>query len=371
MQFNIDRNLFIEEINKANKIIDLKSQNIGYTYIKVSVEVDNIIIKSVNKNFSLKSVLKVGETLEVKSVGEFLIKGKQVIDILKKMNDNKVNIYLVEEDLLLITDEKSEFSVGTSETNIFVDKSFKQNGNHIVVKSDDLLKGIKQTIVAVNEQCTKVNLKGLNLTIDNGKFYLFATDNTRIAVREIDYIDSNLKEMSTTIPKDILSELLKVLDEKGDCKIINNENCINFIFGNVNAECGISEYKFPNLIKYTNIDYTTLLNVDHNQFTNLMWRADLTNDITKNNNVNFELSNSSIHLNSTAQNCTFKETFTGFEIEGEQYHSISFNARFMYDALKSFSVKNIQLKIKDKFSPIIVLSDEFPQLVHVVLPLIT
>ncbi|ASP27777.1 DNA polymerase III subunit beta [Spiroplasma corruscae] len=372
MFFSINRLSLIEEINKCNRIIDFKSPSPSITGISIEVSVDNLVLISTNSVISIKTCINVGEIdLIIKQPGNLLIRGKYFLDILRKMDDDIVNVSCVEENIVVLSGKKLEFSLNILDYNDFPIIAFREKGESIIVNCADLKKALNQTIISVNEYKQKIVLSGLNFSLKNDVFFITGTDGYRVSRKKINFWSSEIEEkFESNIPYKSVLEVIKLLPENGECKISIVDNYAMFIINKTVFQTSVLEGQFPDVNAVFPVDFNTTIFVDNKKFYKLISRADLPNDDNSIPVVNLILENEKIFIKSSIHQVgSYEEEFEEFELKGIDNQNISFNSKYLIDSLRSFETRMIEINLIDSKKPIVISSSEDDSLSQIILPM--
>ncbi|AUB31065.1 DNA polymerase III subunit beta [Spiroplasma floricola] len=371
MFFSINRLVFIEEINKCNRIIDAKTPTPSLSGILLEVEADKVSLISSNTSMSIKTIIDIGTSdLLIKETGSILIRGKYFIEILRRMDDETINISSVEDNLVFLSGEKSEFSLNILNYTDYPLIAFREKGNTVVVNNMDLKKSLNQTIISVNEWNQKIVLAGLNFSLDDSMFYITGTDGFRVSRKRTNILDKIPEKFETNIPHKSILEIIKLLPEKGECKIVSTESHVTFIINNTIFQTIILEGQFPNVNAVFPTDFNTTLYMENKKFFKLISRADIPSEDNASTVVNLILNNDSIFIKSNIHQIgSFEEVFKDFELKGLDEQNICFNSKYLIDSLKTFETKNIEINLIDSKKPIVISSSEDINLSQIILPM--
>lgn len=371
MFLKIERNYLIEELTKCNRIIDNKSFLPYSVGIFVECDGDCVSFTSMNTTISIKSKIFSGQGgLEFKDTGSFLIRGKYILEILKRMDDNFVSVSTVDDNLISLHGDKSEFSLNILDGSEFPTIAFKERGQIISLECEEFKRAISQTIISVNETNQKMVMTGLNLFASDQSLFVTGTDSFRVSRKEIYLSEKTTEEFNTNIPYKTILEIQKLLTDKGICKISLMDNTCCFTIGNTLIQTSVLEGIFPNVSAIFPEDFATKLIVENKKITKLISRADIPSDDNNPTPVNIMLQNQSIIIKSNIQQiASFEEEFTDFSLEGIEEQNIYLNPRFLLDSLKTFEAKTIEIQIIDEKKPIVICSDEEKTLKQIILPM--
>jgi DNA polymerase-3 subunit beta len=370
MKISINRNEFLDLITKNNKIVDPKSIVPALQGLFVDVLNDHITITSSNNIISIKANIKNGEHgLKIMESGSFLIKGKYLIDILRKMEDEIILLSNDEPNILYLKGENNEFFLNLMSDNSFPEIGFRENGEVCEISGAELRKAINQTIISVDEFNQKIVLTGLNFKIINNLFYVFGADQYRVS-RKIIELDQQFSEIiEGNLPMKTCIEIPRIFSDHDMVKIIFNESHIVIKSEDVIFQTSVIDGNYPDINKIYPTDYNSSIFVQRNKFIRLISRADIRDDEFNPSLVNLILKDEELLIKSTTQQIgSFSENFKDFELRGIDGQDVYFNAKFMLEALRTFDTENIEINLIDSMKPIILTSMQDLKLSHIILP---
>ncbi|QHX35557.1 DNA polymerase III subunit beta [Spiroplasma sp. TIUS-1] len=373
MNFKINRKKLIESLERVTRIIDHKSYVASLHGLVIQVNVDNICLIASNENVSIKDTIETDQyDLNIKEVGNILIKGKFVLDILKKMDDEIIKISNFEKNTVFITGKNNEFSLNILDYEDYPLIGFNRKGTEIIVNATDLRKAINKTIISVSEYNQKIVLRGINLKLEQNKLYLFGTDNYRVSRNIIELNENSNSSLQANIPFKSANEVVKLLADLDEIKIIFNEGTVSFVTKTAIFQTTLLEGKFPNVNAAFPKDFDTTIFAKTKDILHVIHRADIPNDEGKITVVNFIIDEKNITIKSSIKEIgNFSENFTDFELRGLDQQNISFNSKFLLDAIRVFETNQIEINLTDFRRPIVISSIEDPNLHQIVLPLST
>lgn len=372
MKFSIERNALLDELVKCNKIVDPKSINPSTSGIFVEIETDQITLTATNSNMSIKTSIKEGKkSLNIMEVGSFLIKGKYIIETLRKMEDELIDLSNPEENMLFIGGTNNQLYLNLLSCETFPGIGFRENGIEILVESSDLKKAINQTLISVEEYNQKIVLSGLNMSINQGQLYISGTDRFRVSRKTISVSGDIDSSFSKNIPYKSCFELTRVLGEDGICKIvISDDSHILFSYDNTLFQSTILEGIYPDIKRVFPDDFNSSIFVKKSKIMKAISRADIRDDEGSATLINFQLEEDVLFIKSnTIQIGSYQEEFRDFELKGIGGLNIFFNSKFMLDALRTFDTDLVKINLIDGKKPIVINSPSDSSLSHIILPM--
>ncbi|KNG79029.1 DNA polymerase III subunit beta [Mycoplasma sp. HU2014] len=370
MNIRINRMVLLDNLQKAVKVIDYKNTNPSLTGIYLNAENEKVSIISTNGTLSFKSILdNRNSDLEIKQEGKVIIKPKYVLEMLRKLEDEFVTLTMVEDSELTIRTHNSDFNVSVLNADDYPLIGFREKGTEIVLNPNEVKKTIYQVIVSMNENNKKLVLTGLNLKVEEDKVIFSTTDSFRISQKVVQANSKIVEHVDITIPYKTVSELPRLLDNAKNLKIILFEGYITFIIDNVVFQSNLIDGRFPNVQIAFPKEFETIISLKQRVISKLLSRFDFPTDDGMPSIVNIKVDNDKIYFKTSISEVgKYEEEFEDFSIEGNKNISISFNTRFLIEAIKTLDDEIIELKLINSTKPIILNNTRDEDLKQVILP---
>jgi len=374
MNLKMNRSILLDEIVKANKIIDPKNINPEMLGILVIVEPERVIFTSTNGSLNWKSFVNknIDPHLETKQVGKFLVKGKYFIDILRKMEDEVVELVVVEDSELIINGKNLKFKLQILDANQFPLIGFREHGNEIDLDPKEFKKAISQVIVSIDEFNKKIILTGMNLKGTQGASTLeiYTTDSFRISRRVLKLNKKLEFDIDINIPLKTLSELIRLADTYSEMKVIIIEGYLTVNFDNHSLfQSTLIEGKFPNVERAFPDEYATKVILNKSKIIKSINRANIGNEDNIAQTVTLDINSNVINLTSQSADIgNYDEKFTDFNFDGES-QLISFNIKFLLEALRTFDNDQLEFDFINASRPLEIKEFNNDSLKQLILPL--
>jgi len=374
MNLKMNRSILLDEIVKANKIIDPKNINPEMLGVLVIVEPERVIFTSTNGSLNWKSFVNknIDPHLETKQVGKILVKGKYFIDILRKMEDEVVELVVVEDSELIINGKNLKFKLQILDANQFPLIGFREHGNEIDLDPKEFKKAISQVIVSIDEFNKKIILTGMNLKGSQGasSLEIYTTDSFRISRRVLKLNKKLEFDIDINIPLKTLSELIRLADTYSEMKVIIIEGYLTVNFDNHSLfQSTLIEGKFPNVERAFPDEYATKVILNKSKIIKSINRANIGNEDNIAQTVTLDINSSVINLTSQSADIgNYDEKFTDFNFDGES-QLISFNIKFLLEALRTFDNDQLEFDFINASRPLEIKEFNNDSLKQLILPL--
>ncbi|MDR2992482.1 DNA polymerase III subunit beta [Bacillus cereus] len=372
MEFIVNHKQFTQALSEVNKAISTKSLIPILSGIKITADQSGITLIASNSNIFIEKFIPVSiedeKIATILKAGTIVVPAKYFIEIIKKMPSDIV-IKSKNEQTITIQSDEITLSLNGFAANEFPNVPLIDNHAEIQVETEQLIEVFKQTVFAVAKNESRPVLTGVHIELSNNKLICAATDSHRLAIHET-LLSSDVKA-NCIVPSATISELLKLMNSNSEFVYIYlSESHIIFTLGTTTLYSRLIEGKYPNISNLIPNEFKTVINVDRKKILQGVDRSSLLASEWTNNNVNLEIINeSTIKISSNASQIgKISETQQIDAIQGEKQLNISFDGRFMVDALRALKEETITLSFGGSMRPILIEAGEQSAAVHLISP---
>ncbi|ATZ18388.1 DNA polymerase III subunit beta [Williamsoniiplasma somnilux] len=370
MQLSINRSIFLEELSKANKIIDVRSVVPLLGGILIEVDVDKMTIISSSGTLSYKSVLnQQNSDLEIKEIGRILIKSKHILDMLRKIEDDFIDLTSIENNELRISTKNIEFNINILDSEEYPLIGFREKGVKINIDPKSLKQALNQTTISIYEWNKKIALTGANFKTEENNLIISTTDMHRISYKKIYLQNQNVEDINIIIPYKTIIELPKFIEGAKNIELVASEGYASFIIDNSIFQSNLIDGQYPKVEGVFPKEFTNTITVDSRKFLKTLSRADLPSDDGLAATINLKLTKEILFVRTNvAEIGNFEEEFKEFSIQGDGDLMINFNSKFLQEAIKTFEGEEIELKFVNSAKAVVINKKNEDNLKQVVLP---
>ena len=308
----------------------------------------------------------------IEKEGSIIIQGKYILDIVRKLPDEYINIEVIDELKIIIYTDNSEFNLNGINKNEYPNINLEKSKKIIYIKNKDFRNIINQTSFATSNDESRPVLTGINFKIIGNILECNATDSYRLAKKTIELEQYAEENYNFVVPSKNLIEFNKILDYGDDnieVHIFNNK--ILFIHNNLLFESRLINGNYPNTTNLWPTDSISTITVNLNELYNVIDRASILTSDKEKNIVTFDITEDTLLVKSSSAEIGRVEEKMKVERDNQERIKISFSAKYMMDALKSFECDFAQLSFFGEVRPIIVRGREEKSLEQLVLPIRT
>ena len=376
MKFTIQRDYFLNQLNDTLKAISPRTTLPILTGIKIDATDKGIILTGSDSEISIEITIQEnidGEKIvDIEEKGSVVLPGRFFVDIVKKLPGKTVNLSTNDQFKTLITSGHSEFNVSGLDPDQYPLLPQVSEDDAIKLPIKVLKNIIAQTNFAVSTSETRPVLTGVNWLIQDKELICTATDSHRLALRKLKLEDEDIEDKNVIIPGKALSELNKIVsDSEDDINIFFASNQVLFKVGHINFISRLLEGNYPDTTRLFPENYETKLGVNNSEFYHAIDRASLLAREGGNNVIKLSTDVNKLELSSTSPEIgTVKEEVTIEEVEGGSL-KISFNSKYMMDALKAIDNDDVHVEFFGTMRPFILKPKDDESVIQLILPIRT
>lgn len=290
---------------------------------------------------------------EIETEGSIVVSSKLFGEIIRKLPDETVEIFVDENNTVHINCNYSKFELIGQATDEFPSLPEVDDSDSISINRELLKNMIRQTIFATATGDTRPILTGTLMKIEDGIISMVSLDGYRLAIRMANIVGTENK--SAIIPAKTLSEVSKIIssiEDSGDININISDKHIMFNFDDIKIVSRLLEGEF---IKYSQMipkEYKSKVVVSTNQLLKSIERASLVAREGRNTSIKISISDDFMNISSNVEIGSVNEDVK-INLEGDDL-IIGFNPKYLSDALKVIDSEEVVLELSSSVSPCII-----------------
>ncbi len=372
MIFNIDRDVLLNQLLTIQKGLPSKTPLPILYAIKFEVNEDHLILTSSNTDVAIQ-VLIDDASISIKETGKVAIPGRYLIEIMRKITSQRVEFALIEEHLIVIKADRSEFKLRLMDVEDYPEVDFLDLDDPIVLDSQLFKNIIKETNFATAQSEKRPILTGVNFKYKDNHLYCVATDSYRLSQKNVK-LRTHSKEFDIVIPNKSLDELSKILDgSNDDVELYINPNKVLFKMKNTLFQTRLLEGTYPDTMRIIPTEFPVIIPFNKEELLQAVERVSLLSPRDRETNYNIiKLSLREDHIvemSSTNSEVgdALEEIIPSSDVIGPVI-KIAFSSRYLVDALKSFSSNEISIQFAGEVKPFVIKGNLDQDLLHLILP---
>ena len=372
MKLKIKQKVLMEHLNYVIRGISNKNLIPILNCIKFELTKEGLYLLSTDNELAIKSFIPKEEIEEIDTMGELLISGRYVYDIIKKLSGETINIEEIIDSQVLITTDTSSFKLNCNEVSEFPNIDLDFINNPLLIDKKVFKTTINQTIFATSTQESRPVLTGVNFKANDNIMEVTATDSYRLAKKRI-ILDNKVSDnIDIIIPNRNLNEIIKLINEdENKIELHVFPNKVIFKLENLIIMTRLINGTYPDTNKLIPNEFETKIKVNLNSLFNSIDRASLLTNVEEKNTIKLETKKDIMIISSNIPEIGNVEEKIKIENHKGNDIKISFSSKYMMDAIKTFESEEIELSFNGEIKPIILNYVDNDDLTQLILPIRT
>ena len=374
MKFTIKKDLLLDALNKVSKAISTKNLIPVLAGVKFELKKKKLILTASDNDITIQTSIESvnEEDFTVENEGSIIIQGKYILDIVRKLPDKYINIEVIDELKILIYTENSEFNLNGISESEYPNIGLEESKKKVNIKAGVFKSIVSQTAFASSNEESKPVLTGINLNIVGDVLECNSTDSYRLARKVVKLDRESEENYNIVVPSHNIVEFSKILGDDEDIVELHIfSNKILFKTGNLKFESRLINGTYPNTSNLLPDDSFLVISTKLSDFYDVIDRVSILTSDKEKNIVTLETNADILILRSSSAEIGRVEEKMKISKNNNENIKISFSAKYMMEALKSFSTETVDIHFVGEIKPILIKSTEDVTLTQLVLPIRT
>ena len=372
MKIKIKQKVLLEHLNYAIKGISSKNLIPILNCIKFELTDEGLYLLSTDNEIAIKTFINKDKIESIDEIGELVISGKYIYEIIRKFNDEVINIEEVIDSQVLITTQNSSFKLNCIDPKEFPKLELEYVSEPIILKQNVFKSSISQIIFASSSQESRPVLTGINFKINNNTLECTATDSYRLAKRSIRLDRDIQSNVDIIVPSKNLNEIIRmIVDDSKDIELHIFVNKIIFKFGSLIIMSRLINGSYPDTNKSIPETFTLKIKANLNTLYNAIDRASLLTNEEEKNIINLKTEGDIAYITSNIPEIGNVEEKITINKNNDEDIKIAFSSKYMMDAIKSFDCNEIEISFNGEIKPIIITGIDNTELIQLISPIRT
>jgi len=362
MKFKIKSTPFSEAINNVNRALSTKTPMPILKSIKMELTQEGIYLTASDANITIKQFIptfkKDEQIIFMEEPGNAAVPGRLLLEVLRKANDEYVELATFEDKFIHINFKNSDFKLNCLDVKEYPNINLISSNQPIEFDSNQLNEIIKQTVISVSTNESRPILTGVNFKIQNNVLYCIATDSYRLS-EKISSFDFDLPNINIVVPGKSLLELEKLIaSSHGKVQIHLTNNMISFKLNHIILQSRLLDGSFPETSRLVPKEFGLTLKFKRHELIDVVDRVSLLSREGATNIIKFDIyeDKTIISLDSPEIGKVVEEIHP-LSQEGSLIR-IGFNSKYLLDALKVLNENIVTIKFTGEVRPFIIKTDD-------------
>lgn len=317
--------------------------------------------------YNMETGITVSMDADVREMGTAIFPAKLLGEIVRKLPDETVSIYVDDNYRTKIVSGISSFSIMASSADEYPSLPDVEDQNMIFIPQNIMKDMISGTIFSVSDNQARPVQTGCKFEITADNFTVVAVDGYRLAMRKEKIDNPEQRKIYFVCPAPALRELEKILSDSDDSvSFTAGKNHILFRVGNATLVCRVLEGEFMDWKRVLPADNNIKLGVHVKNLLSSFERVSLIVSEKMKSPVRVSVGENVMAIRaSNAVGDAYDECVMAGNGENLE---IGFNCRFMLEALRAVPSDEMILELKTNLSPAVMRPTEGDKFIYMVLP---
>ncbi|MCL2586742.1 MAG: DNA polymerase III subunit beta [Firmicutes bacterium] len=360
MKIVIDGSDLAEAVGVVSRASGAKQINPVLEGIKLTAKEGKVVASATDLDIYLKKTVKA----DIKQSGEVIVP-RVFVDYVRKLEKSQVSI-TAEGDTIVVKHGDNVFNFQGFAKEEYPDIVSLKADPHFSIKADALKDIISKTTICASTDDSRPVLRGILFEIDGAELTAVALDGFRLA-RVTKVISNHKDKTSIIVPAKSLVEISKLLaDENGEVNLVVENKFLQVSIGNTVFASRLIEGEFINYGQIIPKSFSSDIVVETSAFAHAVERAGLLVRSDRINLITLKIVDKKIQINSTNEIGKINELVAA-SLTGKDL-TISFNAKYLFDALRNIDDSFIKLSLTGEHSPATITASKDGDYLFLILP---
>ena len=367
MKIICEKENIIKALNSVTKAVASKPNNPILEGILIQTNNNEVKLTTYDLEIGIEYII----SCKVQEEGAIVINATMFSEIIRKLPNTEITIYVNENNLLVIECEGSLYKLATMNPNEFPELPQINIENSIQIEQNVLKEMIRRTIFAVSTEENRPIFTGCLFEIVNNKLNVVAVDGFRLAWKS-KYLQSKVNDFKAVIPGRTLNEINKILADSFEMITIGvAKNQALFELENCKIVTRLLDGEFLNYSSVIPETWETRIRVNRINLLNCFERISLISSSSmereKKYPVKVSIDIGKIIISCTNQTGDAKEEMM-VSTEGKNLE-VGFNPKYFLDACRCIDDEEIFIDFGTSISPSIIRPIDEGDYVYMILPI--
>jgi DNA polymerase-3 subunit beta len=370
MKLLIEKNILLESLTNVMRAISPRNIIPILNGVMFDLTDDGLYLTASDSDLTIRNFIPKEKIKNIYQTGKIIIQSKYLLEIIRKLPNTDINIEVIDSLKIIISTENTIYNLNCLDTEDYPKISLDKVENPIVINSTLMKQIINQTLFAVSNQESRPLLTGINFKITSNIMECVATDSYRLAKKTI-ILDKNYGSYDIVIPGKNINELDKLLSDEENVEIHLFDNKVLFKYKNYLFQSSLLNGTYPNTNNLIPNDFEIIMTTSLNEYYDAIDRAALLTQNKDKNIIKMDTNNNELVITSSSSEIGKSEEKVLINKNTENNISISFSAKYMLDALKTFNEEDLIILLNNDSKPIVLKSTKDESLIQLILPIKT
>jgi DNA polymerase-3 subunit beta len=291
---------------------------------------------------------------KVKKPGATTIPVKKLFGIVRELGGTEIDVEVDEKNICSIHSGSSFYKIHGLNADEFPPLPKFKDDKKVLLQQETVKAMMRKTSFAVSTDESRYVLNGILISLKDHKMTMVATDGRRLALvdEEVEIAEKSSGEF--IVPAKAVTELNRLLQEKGDLEIKFGENQASFALKDdkgfsVLVITKLIEGNYPNYRQVIPGEAKERVPLGREEFVQALRRAEIMTS-EKANSVRLTFGKNNLAITANSPEVGEARETLAVNYKGKEM-AIAFNPRYLIDALNALTEDEVFFELIDELSP--------------------
>ena len=291
---------------------------------------------------------------KVKKPGAATVPVKKLFGIARELNGSEIDLEVDEKNIFSVRCGSSFYKIHGLGADEFPPLPKFKDDKKVSLAQETVKAMMRKTSFAVSSDESRCVLNGIFISLKDHKMTLVATDGRRLALvdEEVDISEKSSGEF--IVPAKAVTELNRLLQDKGDVEIKFGENQASFALKDdkgfsVLLITKLIEGNYPNYRQVIPAETKERVPLNREEFLQALRRAEIMTS-EKANSVRLTFGKNNLAITANSPEVGEARESLAVNYKGKEM-AIAFNPRYLIDALAALTEDEVFFELVDELSP--------------------
>jgi DNA polymerase-3 subunit beta len=375
MKLKIKKDLLLENLNKVSKAISTKNLIPTLAGIKFDLNKNGLTLTATNNDITIQKYIKIEkDNINVEKEGVAILQGKDILDIVRVIPEEEINIEVFDEAKVLIytDDEKIKYDLNVINKNDYPNVNLEKSENFVTITASDLLSIVKETAFATSNDESRPVLTGISFKINGDLLECIATDSYRLAKKNLRLTVPVEENYNIIIPGKNIIEFSRIMDSSSESvklHIFNNK--VLFENDDLLFQSRLISGNYPPTSKSIPEEFNLSIKANLSQLYNVIEQASILTTDKEKNIVSLSTKGDLLTVKSVSNEKGKAEMKMNITKDSNEEITIAFSAKYMMEALSALTTDEVEMSFVGEVKPIVIKNNVDDGLLQLVVPIRT
>lgn len=375
MKLKIKKDLLLENLNKVSKAISTKNLIPTLAGIKFDLTKQGLTLTASNNDITIQKFIKIEkDNINVDKEGVAILQGKDILDIVRVIPEEEINIEVFDESKVLIytDDEKIKYDLNVINKNDYPNVDLEKSDNYITISAKNLLDIVRETAFATSSDESRPVLTGISFKINGDLLECIATDSYRLSRKNLRLDKAVEENYNIIIPGKNIIEFSRIIDSnETEVKMHIFNNKVLFENEDLLFQSRLISGNYPPTSKSIPEEFNLTIKANLSQLYNVIEQASILTTDKEKNIVSLSTKDNLLTVKSVSNEKGKAEMKMNIEKNNNEEITIAFSAKYMMEALNALSTEEVEMSFVGEVKPIVIKNNIDDGLLQLVVPIRT